>query len=126
MKPFDLEAAQRGEPIQTRDGRPVVFGGHNPKAPKQHRIVGWVEDDTLASRDWDENGCWEAGVKHKLDLFMTSKKYHQEVWQNWYLTKPGGLVVVDNTIGYETKEHADLHASKDRVACTMTVVEWEE
>ena len=39
MKPFDLEAAKRGEPIQCRDGRPVKFIGHVPEAHDHNRIV---------------------------------------------------------------------------------------
>lgn len=39
MKPFDLEAAKRGEPIQTRGGRPVNFIAHVPEAEESDRIV---------------------------------------------------------------------------------------
>ena len=52
MKPFDLAAAQRGCPIQTRDGKPAKFLMHVPEAAAEYRVValadgkvnGYVED----------------------------------------------------------------------------------
>lgn len=37
MKPFNLEAAKRGEPIQTRDGRKAAFIGVIP--PEFRRTI---------------------------------------------------------------------------------------
>lgn len=39
MKPFDLEAAKRGEEIMFRDGHPCTFGAHIPRAGKSQRLI---------------------------------------------------------------------------------------
>ena len=39
MKPFDLEAAKRGEPIICRDGTPAKFIAHVPEANISERVV---------------------------------------------------------------------------------------
>ena len=43
MKPFDLEAAKRGEPIVTRDGRKAKFIAHVPEAKHYQKIVLLME-----------------------------------------------------------------------------------
>ena len=39
MKPFDLEAAERGDPIQMEDGRKLEFVAYVPEARLEHRVV---------------------------------------------------------------------------------------
>lgn len=39
MKPFDLEAAERGDPIQMEDGRKLKFVAYVPEARPEHRVV---------------------------------------------------------------------------------------
>lgn len=39
MKPFDLEAAKRGEPICNRDIEDCVFITHVPDATPEYRVV---------------------------------------------------------------------------------------
>jgi hypothetical protein len=63
MKPFNLERALAGEPVITRDGRPVKIAGYNEEAGISQKIIGWV--DTLAF-------CWGIDGKQRgpTDLFM--------------------------------------------------------
>lgn len=71
MKPFDLEAAKRGEPIVTRDGREAKFIAHVPEATNEYnRVVFLVEGDLYVR---PTSGL----IKQKttfseLDLFMAS------------------------------------------------------
>lgn len=39
MKPFDLEAAERGDPIQAEDGRKLEFVAYVPEARPEYRVV---------------------------------------------------------------------------------------
>ena len=39
MKPFDLEAAKRGDPIQAEDGRKLEFVAYVPGAHAGYRVV---------------------------------------------------------------------------------------
>lgn len=67
MKPFDLEAAMRGEPIVTRDGRKAKFIGYVPEAVGTEKVVALVAGviDT-----YQENGRFSYTVLTADDLFM--------------------------------------------------------
>lgn len=43
MKPFDLDAAKRGEPLITRDGRPAKFVAHVPELDHYDCVLLFVE-----------------------------------------------------------------------------------
>jgi hypothetical protein len=47
MKPFNLERALAGDPVVTRDGRPVKIAGYNEE---KERIAAWVSGTIL--------DCW--------------------------------------------------------------------
>lgn len=78
MKPFDLEAAKRGEPIRTRDGRSVKFIAHVPEA-EEFRVLVLTEKSVGAFRD---DGTLHKNSNSALDLFMAPKK--RTVWVNLY------------------------------------------
>ena len=67
MKPFNLEEALAGKPVQTRDGQLVKIGAYNPDATKTHRVVGWIEGNVSS---WYENGSYVNDEVHIRDLFM--------------------------------------------------------
>ncbi len=73
MKPFDLEAAKRGEPIVTRDGRSVVFVAHDPSFTETHRVIVRVEG-TGSPRCYAESGEYYKNYSDDLDLFMVPRK----------------------------------------------------
>jgi len=80
MKPFDLEAAKRGEPIQTRDGRPVRFIAHVPNAYLNQRVVVLMD---RAIQFTSENGYFISDEeKSSWDLVMAPRK--RTVWVNLY------------------------------------------
>ena len=81
MQPFDLEAAKRGEPIQTRDGRPVEFIAHAPDSSFPNRRVACLIGGNFHL--YRENGAWlSTAGPHVHDLFMAPKK--RTVWVNLY------------------------------------------
>lgn len=113
MKPFDLEKALAGEPVVTRDGRPVKIAGYNPDADDYAKIVGWVDGDT---KSWDSNGEYFI-AKSNTDLFMAEKpKVKKEGWVNVYPD--------DDVFMYPSLEEAEDAKGSKRVACIK--IEWEE
>lgn len=73
MKPFDLEAAKRGEPLVTRDGREAKFIAHVPELGENNRVVVLIEGrDAVVSLN--ENGCFSGSGLYTVDLFMAPVK----------------------------------------------------
>ena len=72
MKPFDLEAAKRGEPIVTRDGRPVRFVAHVPEAELSERVVVFATGN-IGPTTHGENGAFLRNGPTDNDLFMTPR-----------------------------------------------------
>ena len=79
MKPFDLEAAKRGEPIVCRDGTPAKFIAHVPEAHPTQRLVVLIGENILG---YLESGSWTGVNEDDTDLFMAPKK--RTVWVNFY------------------------------------------
>lgn len=72
MKPFDLEAAKRGEPLVTRDGRKATFVAHTPQCAVACRV--WVHVEGEASLlGFYENGLMSPRREDGWDLFMAPK-----------------------------------------------------
>lgn len=98
MKPFDLEAAKRGEPITTRDGRCVRFLAHVPEAGEDARIVAMVEGDNRP-RLFRESGICNLNAEGSgLDLAMRPRV----VWVNFYAN--------GTAVWYESREVAEREA----------------
>lgn len=95
LKPFDLEAAKRGEPIVTREGRPVKFIAHVPEAVYNCRVVT-LTDNVI--RTHLENGRYYSDGEASLDLFITPRK--RTVWVNLWEDKREAHY-------YNSKETAD-------------------
>lgn len=69
MKPFDLEAAKRGEPIVTRAGQTVTFIAHVPGAQPGYQVV--VLNPGRVPVGYHKNGTYSAlGLESRKDLFM--------------------------------------------------------
>lgn len=82
-QPFDLEAAKRGEPLVTRDGRKAVFVGHDAGAHEHFRVLARIGDELCATAI-RENGR-VANYNSPGDLFMAPKpKRTRTVWVNVY------------------------------------------
>ena len=79
MKPFDLEAAKRGDPIITRDGREVKFIAYVPEAKKSDQVIVWDHRDITCHYD---DGRFSRYDTSDRDLYMAPKKH--TVWVNLY------------------------------------------
>lgn len=79
MKPFDLEAAKRGDPIITRDGREVKFIAYVPEAKKSDQVIVWDHRDITCHYD---DGRFSRYDTSDRDLYMAPKK--RTVWVNFY------------------------------------------
>jgi hypothetical protein len=69
MKPFNLERALAGEPVITRDGRPVKIAGYNEEADDDSKVALWIGGYVY--------GCSDSGIynfirnrESNFDLFM--------------------------------------------------------
>lgn len=84
MKPFNLERALAGDPVMTRDGRPVT----------QLTFFKDAMGDTIAGilegyiELWREDGYYHTMDRGDKDLFMAPKT--KEGWINIYQTTTGG------------------------------------
>jgi hypothetical protein len=87
MKPFDLEAAQRGEPIQMRCGEPCEFVAHRPTAKKSQQVVvqigGTIGCRTLPGHVYDET------CATSMDVVMAPKRMVKK--SGWFLSSPEHL-----------------------------------
>lgn len=80
MKPFDLEAAKRGEPIISRAGVPHKFIAHVPEATEINRVVTLTSGGDI--RVNMENGTISVNAQSTNDLFMATKK--RTIYLNLY------------------------------------------
>jgi len=79
MKPFDIEAAQRGEPVCTADGREVRLYAFDFPATQRgvpQPVVGvYKEDDgDWVAASWQSNGKFWSKSSDSNDLRMAPRK----------------------------------------------------
>ena len=117
MKPFDLEAAKRGEPICDRAGNPVRFIAHVPEATNPGKRVIVLTLNGAISLHY-ENGRYTPS-DCDYGLFMATKKVKREGWINVYSRRP-------NDAMHPSKEKADIGAARGRIACVYIEYEFEE
>lgn len=73
LKPFDLEAAKRGEPMVTRNGRKATFVAHVAECYEQYRLIVLVEGNSSCIHCF-ENGLFSRNDDSNDDLFMAPRK----------------------------------------------------
>jgi hypothetical protein len=76
MKKFNLQKALAGEPVITRDGRPVKIAGYNPDADDTSKLAGWVNSNV---NSWHSNGKYWNDMNADNDLFMAPTERKQFV-----------------------------------------------
>ena len=114
LKPFNLEAAKAGKPVCTRDGRKARIICFDAKFPKTGNIVTLVEKENgeeVTLYYYDDGHC---SIGRGYDLMMLPEK--KEGWINIY----------EDMVIYESKEEAELNASKVRELIATAKVKWEE
>lgn len=123
MKPFDLERALAGDPVVTRDGRPVkvmpVLRNHN-----YYPVVGFVRlGDVEYVELFTLTGKWVGSNDNSNDLFMASVKH--EGWVNIYPSEdclPTSHYTSKPIYGSEAE--AKARAASDCIA--IVKIEWED
>ena len=99
LRPFDLELAKAGHPIQTRDGRKAKFIAHVPECSQFWRVVFLIDGNSGLSC-CDESGAmytWESAA----DLFMAPRK--RTVWVN-FLESASGILI---SYTFDSEKDAD-------------------
>ena len=114
-KPFDLEAAKRGEPVVTRDGREGKYIRYDEGASEGHRVLVRIAGGGLWS--FYESGVFALGIESKEDLFMSSQRLQREVWINVY---------PDCITAHNDRGNADFCAESGRTACVQVPLDFEE
>jgi hypothetical protein len=112
-KPFDLERALAGDPVVTRDGRPVTQLTHFKDVANGHDSLCGVVDGVICS--WQEHGLYCLSGPSSTDLFMAPKK--RTVWVNLY---GDGLCY-----RYDSKAEADEASASNRIGNRAYPVEIE-
>ena len=118
MKPFNLEEAKAGKPVQTRDGRDVEIltfdlrGGNSMLA-----IIKAENHDYVAT--YAESGYYlNPMYEDKYDLFMKTEKK-----EGWVAVLKDGKLSFNI---YATKEEAESIFVKDSDFVAVAKIEWEE
>lgn len=83
MKPFDLQAALSGKPVQTRDGRKVIEIKLMEKARANTMSVVVVYEGGEVQR-YNPDGNWlkGGGMPHRSDLVMAPNVAYTLLWQS--------------------------------------------
>ena len=107
MKPFNLERALAGDPVVTRDGRPVKIAGYNEEALTGQEVIGWLDGVAYI---WGKDGT----LCGTTDLFMapTERKEwivrlnpkHIAYYKGPFYTKELAIIYSDNWEGATVHE----------------------
>ena len=81
MKPFNLEAAKRGEPICTKDGKRATFIAYIPECAEHMRVLVHIHERMYVNT-YNESGLTFPEESRNDDLFMAPRK--RTVWLNIY------------------------------------------
>jgi hypothetical protein len=119
MKPFDLEKAKQGHPVQTRDGRDVEILKTDVKSCEPIVAVVKNYDDHEIICKYREHGRYEArDIASCFDLFMKPTK--KEGWINVYVREDG---IRRGKSIYNSKEKAQQH---NFGGIDTVKIEWKE
>ena len=113
MKPFNLEAALAGHPVQTRDGRPVAQLVKFDFSFGPVRLAGVIDDHRVGV--WLADGLDCIFGNSQNDLLMAPIKK-----TGWVARVLGGGV---SSFIYDTEEHARWSGSH---ALSYHEISWEE
>ena len=118
MRPFNLEEAKQGKPVQTRDGRAARIICFDAKGPDNTYIITLIyENDHECQITNNMDGTHWSSNYPQNDLVMKSEK--KEGWINIY---QGGKLF--NSMVFATKNDALQHRRSDIV--DTIYITWEE
>lgn len=123
LRPFDLERAKAGDPIQAFEGTPAVFVAHVPEARAMQRIVYRIGQTIRYCR---EDGY---GYSYSIPVLQMAP-IKKQAWVNLY--EDQGAVTPNWAImafRYDTQEEADNKNRRGdavRIGNKAHLIEWEE
>lgn len=117
MIPFDLEAAKRGEPLITRDGRKVDFIAHLENKNISHPVTAYIHE-TAGACSFTEDGVFFKDRDDCNNLFMAPKP-KITVWVNVFSNELDG---VSNALIFKTKEKALEHSETTYIRSQLSAV----
>lgn len=127
MKPFDLEAAKRGEPIMTRDGGRAVFIGMAPEDfGVDQPVVAWVEGFEEPGKHFTD-GRYYKNEESDIDLFMAPRKHKR--WLIVYRNVSLGGQIEADLCSSETDCNTATDKLRDKghtILSSGQRIEWEE
>jgi len=89
MKPFDLEKAKAGAPIQTRGGRLAKFIAYVPEARASQQLIILIDDEVVRTYANGFTHDDPASTSH-CDIVMAPVK--REGWVNVYSFADSGSI----------------------------------
>jgi hypothetical protein len=115
MKPFNLDAALRFDPIVTRDGRKILDFHYFKDAPEGEETIYALVDGNQkydkALNSYHSDGSLFFGVKNEADLFMAPKV--KTYYVNIYEDKAKGIYVASPGV-FETEANAKALTTFDK------------
>lgn len=93
------------KPLKTRDGQTVTLITANARHTG-YPLVGYIGDN-IELEGWTVDGLYDARVEGDLDIVQDPTTL-----QAWFNCYPDGRM-----IRYESKEEADVTATRTRIAC---------
>ena len=124
MKPFNLEAALRGEPVITRDGRKVheVIAFSKQECNKYPYVVFALYKGAISYSSFTKDGFVnDKNTPSPRDLFMAPRT--REGWVPLFRNASGKTYIIDL---YNTKEEAENAWKHSPLYITSTKITWEE
>jgi hypothetical protein len=116
LKPFDLEAAKRGELIVAREGQSARFVAHVTDCAEGFRVVVLIEGCDGCTSHY-ENGRMHLHSECRRDLFMAPRKVTR--WVNLHLANR--LNRTGRAFYYGTEEDARRSAGETAIAIAVPV-----
>ena len=97
LKPFNLDRALAGDPVVTREGKPVTDLVRQLSVNDEFKLCGVLIG---ARQSWKENGGWHAVTESPHDLFMSPRKVMR--WVNFRIS--------GDAYWYNSKDRAEAEA----------------
>lgn len=122
MKPFDLEAAKRGEPICNFNGTPLKFVAHVPEALSECQVVVLSSDGII--RSFKPDGRCSGVSDGAPALYMATRIITGTRYVVWALSGDGVANVRDwYSDSRNASQYCDLLLSKGQRAWVRKITE---
>jgi hypothetical protein len=115
MKPFNLQEAIAGKPIQTRDGRVLKFVAHVPEAGEMYKVVIMLGGGYIGC--WREDGKYLKDEEGDGDIVMVPvvKTYYLNVFKSNY----SGAIFTSHPLDNKT----EVEGNKEEYSNNSTFIE---